>query len=231
MTIEFIDKAGKKYSLPKYDPDGYEYIYVVREYMEMDDGDNSYEQVFGTIVTDKETGTETVTGDFIMEYDKDAGDVIKKARPAGNTYLYNDGTLSNRATGSGSATVVKEWNADAYQANLDQYAVKMTLYQSTRRPRRGGRRLRRPSHRPGRSPGSPAPLRIESYLPYRSILFFPFSPLTVLGPAGPAEVPSPESRRRSPLWAGCPLPRRNGWRGFPHPPQNLPWPGGCLPPT
>ena len=133
ITIEFIDKDGKKYSLPKYDPDGYEYIYVVREYMEMDDGDNSYEQVFGTIVTDKETGTESVTGDFIMVYDPTIGDVVqdKDGRPAGNTYLYNDGTLSNRATGSGSATVVKEWNADAYQANLDQYAVKMTLYQST----------------------------------------------------------------------------------------------------
>lgn len=133
ITIEFIDKDGKKYSLPKYDPDGYEYIYVVREYMEMDDGDNSYEQVFGTIVTDKETGTESVTGDFIMVYDPTIGDVVqdKDGRPAGNTYLYNDGTLSNRATGSGSATVVKEWNADAYQANLDQYAVQMTLYQST----------------------------------------------------------------------------------------------------
>ena len=131
ITIEFIDKDGKKYSLPKYDPDGYEYIYVVREYMEMGDGDNSYEQVFGTIERDK-SGMETVTGDFILEYDEDAGDVVKKCdRPAGNTYLYNDGTLSNRATGSGSATVVKEWNADAYQANLDQYAVKMTLYQST----------------------------------------------------------------------------------------------------
>lgn len=130
INIKFIDKDGKEYSLPKYDPDGYEYIYVVREYMEMDDGDNSYEQVFGTIETDG-SGTETVTGDFIMEYDEDAGDVIKKARQAGNTYLYNGGTLSNRATGSGSATVVKEWNADAYQANLDQYAVQMTLYQST----------------------------------------------------------------------------------------------------
>lgn len=133
ITIEFIDKDGKKYSLPKYDPDGYEYIYVVREYMEMGDGDNSYEQVFGTIVTDKETGTESVTGDFIMVYDPTIGDVVqdKDGRPVGNTYLYNDGTLSNRATGSGSATVVKEWNADAYQANLDEYAVKMTLYQST----------------------------------------------------------------------------------------------------
>lgn len=133
ITIEFIDKDGKKYSLPKYDPDGYEYIYVVREYMEMDDGDNSYEQVFGTIVTDKETGTESVTGDFIMVYDPTIGDVVQDedGRQAGNTYLYDGGTLSNRATGSGSATVVKEWNADAYQANLDEYAVKMTLYQST----------------------------------------------------------------------------------------------------
>lgn len=132
ITIEFIDKDGKTYSLPKYDPDGYEYIYVVREYMEMDDGDNSYEQVFGTIGTDKETGTESVTGDFIMVYDEGKADVVEKYdRPDGDTYLYNGGTLSNRATGSGSATVVKEWNADAYQANLDQYAVKMTLCQST----------------------------------------------------------------------------------------------------
>lgn len=132
ITIEFIDKAGKKYSLPKYDPDGYEYIYVVREYMKMGDGDNSYEQVFGKIETDK-SGTETVTGDFIMVYDPTIGDVVpdKGGRTDGNTYLYNGGTLSNRATGSGSATVVKEWNADAYQANLDQYAVKMTLCQST----------------------------------------------------------------------------------------------------
>ena len=84
ITIEFIDKAGKKYSLPKYDPDGYEYIYVVREYMEMDDGDNSYEQVFGTIGTDKETGTESVTGDFIMVYDEGKADVVEKYdRPDG----------------------------------------------------------------------------------------------------------------------------------------------------
>ncbi len=62
----------------------------------------------------------------------------------------------------------------------------------SRRPAGEGAGRGRPSHRPGRSPGSPAPLRIESYLPYRSILFFPFSPLTVLGPAGPAEVPSPD---------------------------------------
>ena len=132
ITIEFIDKDGKKYSLPKYDPDGYEYIYVVREYMEMGDGDNSYEQVFGTIERDK-SGMETVTGDFIMVYDPTIGDVVpdEGGRTDGNTYLYNGGTLSNRATGSGSATVVKEWNADAYQANLDQYAVQMTLYQST----------------------------------------------------------------------------------------------------
>ena len=128
ITISF----GETYSLPKYDPDGYEYIYVVREYMKMGDGDNSYEQVFGTIETDK-SGMETVTGDFIMVYDPTIGDVVQdeEGRPAGNTYLYDGGTLSNRATGSGSATVVKEWNADAYQANLDQYAVKMTLYQST----------------------------------------------------------------------------------------------------
>lgn len=133
ITIQFTDEDGQEYSLPKYDPDGYEYIYVVREYMTMGENDNAYEQVFGTIVTDKETGTESVTGDFIMVYDPTIGDVVQDqdGRPAGNTYLYNDGTLSNRATGSGSATVVKEWNADAYQANLDQYAVKMTLYQST----------------------------------------------------------------------------------------------------
>ena len=131
INIKFIDKDGKEYSLPKYDPDGYEYIYVVREYMDIGDGDNSYEQVFGKIEMD-ESGMETVTGDFIMVYDEDEGDVVKKYdRTAGNTYLYDGGTLSNRATGSGSATVVKEWNADAYQANLDQYAVQMTLYQST----------------------------------------------------------------------------------------------------
>lgn len=83
ITISF----GETYSLPKYDPDGYEYIYVVREYMKMDDGDNSYEQVFGTIVTDKETGTESVTGDFIMVYDEGKADVVEKYdRPDGNTY-------------------------------------------------------------------------------------------------------------------------------------------------
>lgn len=84
ITISF----DETYSLPKYDPDGYEYIYVVREYMEMDDGDNSYEQVFGTIVTDKETGTESVTGDFIMVYDEGKADVVEKYdRPDGNTYV------------------------------------------------------------------------------------------------------------------------------------------------
>ena len=109
--------------LPKYDTlDGAEFIYVVRETLS---GSNAgqYEQVFGT-VTVGETGkiektTEDLPADALPDGSTD--------RPAGNTYLYNDGTLTNYQTGTIPVSATKTWLAAAYQSTFDDVAVELTL--------------------------------------------------------------------------------------------------------
>ena len=87
--------------LPKYDAEGYAYLYVVREYLE---GDNAsrYEQVFGVVGEDGKV-TDTVLP---------AG----TQRASGNTFLYRGGTLSNRLRGTVTVPVTKEWKAASFQS-------------------------------------------------------------------------------------------------------------------
>ena len=75
--------------LPKYDSEGYEYIYVLQEYL---DGENAsgdaaqdYEQVFGGVNGYKD----------VVEGKE--GDEAK--RESGNSYLYDGGVLLNRIEG------------------------------------------------------------------------------------------------------------------------------------
>ena len=112
LTIQFDGL-----SLPKYDPDGYRYIYVVRETMTGDTADK-YEQVFGKVTVDKDTGEETITDTIWPE---------GTLREEGNKYLYNEGTLTNRLTEYTTATVKKVWKASAYQAAMNDVAVEFRL--------------------------------------------------------------------------------------------------------
>lgn len=117
-TITFTEN-GAPVELPKYDQDGYAYVYVVREELTYGaSGVDRYEQVFGK-VTEDEDGTVTVA-DTLPE---------GETRTAGNTFLYNDGTLSNRLTGTVSVSATKTWKAAAYQADFEDVAVELMLQQ------------------------------------------------------------------------------------------------------
>lgn len=98
--------------LPKYDAEGYAYLYVVREYLE---GDNAsrYEQVFGVVGEDGNV-TDTVLP---------AG----TERASGNTFLYRGGTLSNRLRGTVTVPVTKEWKAASFQSFFENVMVELRL--------------------------------------------------------------------------------------------------------
>lgn len=104
-TIEFAEV------LPKYDPEGYRYRYVVREYLS---GENAglYEQVFG-----------------VVQADGSVQDTLPEGAPRedNNTYLYNGGTLSNRLRDTVLVTVTKDWKAASFQSEFDGVMVEMRL--------------------------------------------------------------------------------------------------------
>ena len=99
---------------PKYDSEGYRYIYVVREYLTYEEGDYQYKQVFGSV---DEDGTIHDTLD----------EGLNGKRATDNTYLYYDGTLSNRRVGTAQTQATKTWDAAAYQAEFEDVAVELTL--------------------------------------------------------------------------------------------------------
>lgn len=105
FDIDFVD------DLPKYDPEGYRYRYVVREYLSGKNAD-LYEQVFGVVETD---GSVT---DTLPEY---------SPRNDNDTFLYNGGTLSNRLKGTVPVTVTKDWKAASFQSEFDDVMVKLRL--------------------------------------------------------------------------------------------------------
>lgn len=98
--------------LPKYDAEGYAYLYVVREYLE---GDNAsrYEQVFGVVGEDGNV-TDTVLPSGTQ-------------RAGGNTFLYRGGTLSNRLRGTVTVPVTKEWKAASFQSFFENVMVELRL--------------------------------------------------------------------------------------------------------
>ena len=77
------------------DFEGYEYIYAAREYLSGTNAEK-YEQVFGEI---KEDGS---VSDTLPE---------GTTRASGNTYLYQDGILTNRLYGDVQVSVTKDWKA------------------------------------------------------------------------------------------------------------------------
>jgi hypothetical protein len=105
FDIDFVD------DLPKYDPEGYRYRYVVREYLSGTNAD-LYEQVFGVVETD---GSVT---DTLPEY---------SPRNDNDTFLYNGGTLSNRLKGTVPVTVTKDWKAASFQSEFDDVMVELRL--------------------------------------------------------------------------------------------------------
>lgn len=106
-------------SLPKYDPDGYPYIYALRE----DTGlSSNYEVVFGSVDSQ---GNETDTQPNYTDAD---GVQQKLPQPdrANDPFIYNNGTITNRLTGTVTVDATKTWEIAAFQDSLDTVTVTFT---------------------------------------------------------------------------------------------------------
>ena len=97
--------------LPKYDPDGYPYIYALRE-----EAVPGYEQVFGVV------GEDGSDEDQAPSYQDANGDWVDynpaTTRPDNDHFIYNSGTISNRLTGTVEVNLTKTWEIAAFQDSL-----------------------------------------------------------------------------------------------------------------
>uniref|UniRef100_UPI002804F6AA Cna B-type domain-containing protein n=1 Tax=uncultured Enorma sp. TaxID=1714346 RepID=UPI002804F6AA len=105
-------------SLPKYDPDGYPYIYALRE----DTNLAGYETVYGTVNAD-----DSVT-DTQPNYQDENGTTRKLDQPdrKDDPFIYNGGTVTNRLTGTVTVDATKTWEIAAFQDSLDTVTVTFT---------------------------------------------------------------------------------------------------------
>ena len=102
-------------NLPKYDADGYPYVYGVREQMEYETGDNRYETVYGVVGENDEV----LPGSDKVPYEGE--------RASSDELIYNGGVVTNRLEESVSVPVTKTWEAAAYQSEFTDVAVELTL--------------------------------------------------------------------------------------------------------
>ena len=116
-------------NLEKYDPEGYEYFYVIKEYLDTTTpaGEEAvgYEQVFGKVEAD---GTITdrleIDGELTDTQNPDLRDDLDNC-------LYNGGTLSNRIMENIEVRVDKIWEAAAFQADFEDVTVVLSLQART----------------------------------------------------------------------------------------------------
>ena len=106
-------------NLPKYDPDGYPYIYALRE----DTGlSSNYEVVFGSVDSQ---GNETDTQPNYTDGDGNKQELDQPDR-ANDPFIYNDGIITNRLTGTVTVEATKTWEIAAFQDSLDTVTVTFT---------------------------------------------------------------------------------------------------------
>lgn len=122
--VVFKSTDGSKLELPKYDPEGNRYVYVMKEVL-TDTGEDkdSYEQIFGKVSSDGE-----------VEADSDQGppEDVREGnweRESNDNFVYNGGTITNRIDEQKTVSVTKEWDASSFQAGLGNVEVEMTLYE------------------------------------------------------------------------------------------------------
>lgn len=111
--VTFKDGDRKDKIFPKYDPDGYAYVYGVKE--EVNTKNNTYETLYGVVGDDDEI----IEGSDYLPY--------QGSRKSGDTMLYDGGTLSNRLKDTVRVSASKKWEAAAYQAAFEDVAVELTL--------------------------------------------------------------------------------------------------------
>lgn len=123
VPIAFTNEDGTPVDFPKYDAEGYRYIYVVREYA-AERAISGYDQVFGEI---DENGNVVKDSDVVLGQEADGTVTDTNTRAEGNTYLYNGGTLNNVLSGTVSTSATKVWEAPAFQAEFGNVSVEVTL--------------------------------------------------------------------------------------------------------
>lgn len=112
--------------LPKYDAEGYEYIYVVREYLTGDDA-GRYTQVLGAVDANGDVSDTIWVLGSNGRLEKLTGSEADAERAENDTYLYNEGTLSNKLSGTVTVDATKIWKAAAFQSELTDVQVELTL--------------------------------------------------------------------------------------------------------
>lgn len=105
-----VSKTYSYSGLDKYDPEGYEYIYLARETLRAGEGIGSYEKVF-----EREGTQDTLPVGYGAE------------RKDGDESVYNGGTLGNRITGTLTVPATKTWHAAAHQRDLGAVTVVLEL--------------------------------------------------------------------------------------------------------
>ena len=105
--------------LPKYNGEGYEYIYVVREYLNDSSG---YQQIFGKV--ERETDGSLDIDDEYPFYDENGEQL---SRPSNDDFVYDGGTLTNTISEYVTVTANKTWDAAVYQSMLEDVEVTLTL--------------------------------------------------------------------------------------------------------
>ena len=120
--VVFKSTDGSELELPKYDPEGNRYVYVMKEVL-TDTGEDkdNYEQIFGKVDSDGEVGADSDQGppEDVREGNWE--------RESNDNFVYNGGTITNRIDEQKTVSVTKEWDASSFQAELDELDVVMTL--------------------------------------------------------------------------------------------------------
>lgn len=125
IDLRIEDGNDNLLSLDKYDSDGYRYIYFLKEIVNAEAGDNTYEQVFGRVGRDLGQGKVEITDDALPEHAQIYDGETK--RRSDDICLYNGGVLSNRLSGTRQVELTKKWNAAAYQGYMENVSVEYTL--------------------------------------------------------------------------------------------------------
>lgn len=111
-------------SLPKYDPNGYPYVYALRE-----EAVPGYEQVFGDV------GANGAVNDTPPTYQAADGSWVRydsNTRPENDRFIYNgggesgEGVISNRITGTTTTEMTKTWEIAAFQDGLQEVVCEFT---------------------------------------------------------------------------------------------------------
>lgn len=111
-NFEDADETGGY--LVKFDPEGYPYVYISREYMN-GDGASQYRTEYGKLNLETDEFEDTLPDGYGQRTELDNS-------------IYDNGTVSNVLTGTTTANVTKIWVANAFQSEFSDVEIELTLY-------------------------------------------------------------------------------------------------------